>query len=158
MSSKSSIVMEKKNKKNIKKSQQTTKLNKKLLNDAEDYNNAHLDAAEEIMCVHVKKRAKYQEDTKTKTMTLTEYNAWKLWESHGLSRKQFEDHETYEQNCEALRNYRIYCSGKEYNTDNTDQEYETNLLKKIKEFEDDMDARMKEEEARMDEWILFNLI
>jgi hypothetical protein len=150
--------MEKKNKKNIKKSQQTTKLNKKLLNDAEDYNNAHLDAAEEIMCVHVKKRAKYQEDTKTKTMTLTEYNAWKLWESHGLSRKQFEDHETYEQNCEALRNYRIYCSGKEYNTDNTDQEYETNLLKKIKEFEDDMDARMKEEEARMDEWILFNLI
>jgi len=151
--------MEKKNKKNIKKSQQTSKLNKKLLNDAEDYNNAHLDAAEEIMCeeimcVHVKKRAKYQEDTKTKTMTLTEYNAWKLWESHGLSRKQFEDHETYEQNCEALRNYRIYCSGK----DNTDQEYETNLLKKIKEFEDDMDARMKEEEARMDEWILFNLI
>ena len=84
-------------------------------------------------------------------MTLSEYEAylskeesyWNLWKSHGLSRKQYEDHQTYEQNCETLVNL---------TTD--DPEYEV-LQNKIRAFEDEMDARIKEEEAKMNEW-LFN--
>jgi hypothetical protein len=83
-------------------------------------------------------------------MTLTEYEAylskeesyWNLWKSHGLSRKQYEDHQTYEQNCETLMNL---------TTD--DPEYEV-LRIKIQAFEDEMDARVKEEEAKMNEWFL----
>lgn len=83
-------------------------------------------------------------------MTLPEYEAhllkeesyWNLWKSHGLSRKQYEDHQTYEQNCETLMNLA---------TD--DPEYEV-LRIKIQAFEDEMDARVKEEEAKMNEWFL----
>jgi hypothetical protein len=83
-------------------------------------------------------------------MTLPEYEAhlskeesyWNLWKSHGLSRKQYEDHETYEQNCNALRNLTM-----------DDPSYEV-LLKKIQAFEDEMDARANEEEVKMNEWFL----
>lgn len=83
-------------------------------------------------------------------MTLAEYEAhllkeesyWNLWKSHGLSRKQYEDHDEYEKNCNALRNLTM-----------DDPAYEV-LLNKIKSFEDEMDSLANEEETKMNEWFL----
>ena len=83
-------------------------------------------------------------------MTLSEYeeyllrekNAWNLWKSHGLSRKQYDDHYAYVNNCKTLRNLT-----------SDDPEYEV-LLNKIQAFEDEIDARATEEETKMNEWFL----
>ena len=83
-------------------------------------------------------------------MTLSEYEAyllkeesyWNLWKSHGLSRKQYEDHDAYEKNCKTLTNLTM-----------DDPEYEV-LLSRIRAFEDEMDARAREEETNMNEWFL----
>jgi hypothetical protein len=83
-------------------------------------------------------------------MTLSEYeayllrekNAWNLWKSHGLSRKQYDDHDAYENNCKTLMSLA-----------QEDPEYEI-LQNKIRAFEDEIDAREKEEDAKMTEWFL----
>ena len=83
-------------------------------------------------------------------MTLSEYEAyllkekdcWNLWKSHGLTRKQYDDHETYVKNCKTLRNLM-----------KEDPEYDV-LLNKIQAFEDEIDARANEEETKMNEWFL----
>lgn len=83
-------------------------------------------------------------------MTLTEYEAylskekdyWELWKSHGLSRKQYDDHNTYEKNCKTLMTLAP-----------ENPEYEI-LQNKIRAFEDEMDAHEKAEDAKMTEWFL----
>jgi hypothetical protein len=83
-------------------------------------------------------------------MTLSEYEAylskekdyWELWKSHGLSRKQYDDHNAYEKNCKTLMTLAP-----------EDPEYEI-LQNKIRVFEDEMDAHEKAEDAKMTEWFL----
>lgn len=129
-----------------------------LFNHLEDDKNAYLDAQEEInttseecnnTCVEL-------DDTRM-TITLAEYEMrvlkdeyyWNLWKNHGLNRKQFEDQKKYEKNCDALRVYRENCT-----MDNLNPEYEMDLLCKIRAFEDEIDARVKEEEEKMNDWLL----
>jgi hypothetical protein len=83
-------------------------------------------------------------------MTLSEYEAyllkekdyWELWKSHGLSRKQYEDHNAYEKNRKTLMTLAP-----------EDPEYDI-LQNKIRAFEDEMDAHEKAEDAKMTEWFL----
>jgi len=122
-----------------------------LFNHVDDDINAYLDAQEAKNC------EKFEDTYETLSypaldtrMTLSEYeeyllrekNSWNLWKSHGLSRKQYDDHDAYENNCKTLRNLT-----------RDDPEYEV-LLSRIHAFEDEMDARAKEEETKLNEWFL----